>query len=149
MCGDWFFDDPELESPSPEPVYQLGVEKIGPLTCLGILLFIDYLCFLCCPLTNVNTPFAWQAPSSRLPCPCQVGMCLVGPVVAATWGPTGVRPIRGHPGSARGGRRHWPVGSSHPEVPRQLHFLIPLAAGRWSNRIWFCLKKIRKNYLHL
>jgi len=37
-----------LESPSPEPVYPLGPESIGPFTCPEILLFIDYTCLLCC-----------------------------------------------------------------------------------------------------
>ena len=71
--------------------------------------------------------------------PCQAGKRLVGPTVAAIWGPTSVRAVWSHPGRARGGRRHWPVGSSHPEVPQQLHFFNSLS--RWSNRVWFCLKK--------
>ena len=48
VCGGSFLDDPKLESPSPEPVYQLGPERIGPFICPGILLFIDYISLLCC-----------------------------------------------------------------------------------------------------
>ena len=48
VCGDWFFDDPNLESPSPKPVYQLGPERIGPFTCPGAFLFIGYIFLLCC-----------------------------------------------------------------------------------------------------
>ena len=48
VCCNWFFGDPELESPSPEPVYHLGPERIGPFTCHETFLFIDYICLLCC-----------------------------------------------------------------------------------------------------
>jgi hypothetical protein len=93
----------------------MGPEKIGPLICPGIFLFIDYFCLLYCSLTSVNTPFARRAPSSRLSCPYQAGRCFVGPTVPATWGPTIVRAVRGYPGRPRGGRRHWPAGPFFPE----------------------------------
>ena len=98
VCGDSFFDDSELQSPSPKPVYWLGPEKIGPFTCPGIFIFIDYICLLCCSLTSVNAPFAWRAPSSRLPCPCQAGKSLVGPTVATTWVPPPSEPSGATPG---------------------------------------------------
>ena len=93
----------------------MGPKKIGPLTCLGIFLFIDYFCLLYCSLTSVNAPFARRAPSSRLSDPYQAGRYLVGPTVPATWGPTIVRAVRGYPGRVRGGHRHWPVGPLIPE----------------------------------
>ena len=119
MCGGWFFDDPELGSPSSEPVYSLGPERICPFTCPGIFLFIDYFCLLCCPLASVNTPFAWWAPSSTLSCLCQANMHFVGPTKVTTWGPTTVRAVQGYPGrprGGRGGRRHWPAD---PFIPKR------------------------------
>jgi len=87
-----------LESPSPEPVYQLGLERISPFTCPGIFLFIDYICLLCCfsnwcehTLCKAGAVFLAALPLSGRQALCRV-------LYSSLLGPAGVRGALGDSG---------------------------------------------------
>ena len=117
-------------------MYSLGPKKISPFTCPGMLLFIDYICLLCCFSNWCQHDFCMVSAVFKATPPLSGGQALCRARHSRPLGPASVRVVRDCPGGAPGGRRHRLVGLLISGCSGTFRLVLVLPGRPWGHPGW-------------